>query len=456
MTRLIFILLIILLIIFLFIYFIFANNSIKKILMFESFNVISPNLFDQKEILKSSNIKELGDKLTIGISGATSQIMDKMESTQQSNLINNNANTENLDFSSFIIFEDKMYAIGSNNAIKNLYCSYLNYDKWFKLVDNPSSSPLTPSVLLDIVILRSSNDTLFLIALYDKNLLYIKDLDDVDSNLSLIDFGDIEIKGSINQIISSENLLFMNIKRDADDDEEDKEENINSGIHSFNITTKEFDEITFSTSYSKICINQYNNTNNLYGLFLLENNAFNKTNICVKKNINIGDDSNDDIEYNSTFLFEKDFIDLFITDDYLYGLTNNKDKYIYRKSINKDIASSESFLWYKVSSIVNSFLEQMNSNGIQNKIISIYDGYIYCIINKEIKKQKINGFEWISFHDKEKENQYYPKSAKTIINKINTNINKTQDLNDNNYTNSSIINNINFNPNNEFKFSGLD
>lgn len=456
MNKLIFLFILILLTIFLFIYFIF-NNNLEKIKYFESFAALNNNIFNEKDILNSKNMDDLGSILTDGIADATKELQAKIETTQQSNIINDMSDKNNLNFFSFIIFEDRIYAIGTNNSIKNIYCSYLNSQKWFKLVDNPDNGPLSTSVLLDIVVLRNSSNILLLIALYDKNLLYIKNIEDNDSTFTSINFGETRIEGSITQIITTQNLIFLNIKSQDDSLVENEDDDIlNSGIYSFNITTKEIDSITFSSSYSKICTNQYKNMNVLYGLFLLDDNPFNKTNICVKKNIEIEDNidgvssssssiNQEETEYDKSFLFEKDFIDLFITDNYLYGLTNNSDKYIYRKSINVDIVGTESFLWYKVSSMVDSFLEQTNTNGIQNKLISVYDGYIYCIINKKIKKQKINGFEWINYNNKDNENQYYPLSSKTIIDKINNNIDNIE----NNIENSSFDAKI------PFKFFGI-
>ena len=144
MNKLIFLFILVLLIIFLFTY-LFFNNNLKKIKYFESFNIPSNSVFNEKDILNSTNMDDLGATLTNGIADATKDIIGKIETTQQNNLINNISDTNNLNFFSFTIFEDRIYAIGTNNSIKNIYCCYLNSKKWFKLVDNPDSGPISTS-----------------------------------------------------------------------------------------------------------------------------------------------------------------------------------------------------------------------------------------------------------------------------------------------------------------------
>lgn len=169
----------------------------------------------------------------------------------------------------------------------------------------------------------------------------------------------------------------------------------------------------YSQKYKLICANNYSDSTEIYGLYDDEDST-----IVVKKaNKNVyqtKDDLVNNDEYDDVFDTQIDFVDLFLTDDYLYGL--GMDGFVYRKSTNRDVVGDESIIWLKVTTNISS-TERLKLSS--NKKLSVHNGYIYVLFNNMIKKQKIMGHEWVSIDEHNTNNKYYTQSPKKIINTLN-------------------------------------
>ena len=197
-------------------------------------------------------------------------------------------------------------------------------------------------------------------------------------------------------------------------DEESETEDI--GVFIYNIDSDDGSptQIDQSISYVNLRVNPYSTEDYLYGLYRDNDGDI----IPVKKSFS--EATGEDEDYDDSFEFgEITFVDLFVTDNFVYGLGN--DKYVYQKSIKIDVVGNESYTWSKVTTALSSKNSLINNI---NKKISIYNGYIYCFDNETIKKHRINGYSWIDIDDFIFENQYYSAPPVTMLEKIHTETDK--------------------------------
>lgn len=305
---------------------------------------------------------------------------------------------------SFLIYEDRYYLINSDNQ---LYCKYISGGKWFKLCENydPNTS-FVANTPKDLTVLRDSNNKLYIYVLFGNFICrkLVDDLDDTWENMTQLNIG------IINQITSNKNYLIMNVPSSSDDDETESEE---VGVFIFNINSDDTNptQIDQSISYVNLRVNPYSTEEYLYGLYRDNDGDI----IPVKKSFS--EASGEDEDYDDSFEFgEITFVDLFITDNFVYGLGDNK--YVYQKSIKVDVVGNESYTWSKVTTALSSKNSLINN---VNKKISVYNGYIYCFDNEVIKKHRINGYSWIDVDNFVFENQYYTSPPLETINQIHIN-----------------------------------
>lgn len=158
-----------------------------------------------------------------------------------------------------------------------------------------------------------------------------------------------------------------------------------------------------SNNYRLVRHNIYSRSNSFYGLYEEDSEI-----IVVKKNEN---ESTDD--YDERFEFSVQFVDLFLTNNYLYGM--GIDGFIYRKAILIDFFGTESKTWSRVT----TRLPSTNSLKLDdNKKLSVYNNFVYALDNNIIKKHFIMGYEWISIDDNTYVNRYYTESPEKTINRI--------------------------------------
>lgn len=308
---------------------------------------------------------------------------------------------------SFLIYEDRFYMIKTDGKI---YCKYISGGDWFQLCNNYESSEYVSTKLKDITVTKENN-VLYIYALFGNSVCkkQVEDISDPWDYLS-----DLNSLGNISQISSNQNNLIFYVPSTSDDDSE-----TNTGIYMYDLGSDSSPiKIDSSINYVSLRLNSYSTDNFLYGLFVNVDGDV----IPVKKTLeeSTGEEEGED-DFDDSFDFgEMEFVDLFVTNTFLYGLA--KDKYVYRKSIKSDIVGNESYSWDKVTSI-------LPSNSIMNnkKKISVYNGYIYCLDDQTIKKHRIYGYSWIDIDNFEYENQYYTIPPSKMIQNIHRKTDKNMD-----------------------------
>lgn len=306
---------------------------------------------------------------------------------------------------SFLIYEDRYYLINTDYQI---YCRYISGGKWFKLCENyEANTTFVSTNPKDLTILRDSNNNLYIYVLFGNFICrkLVDDLEDTWENMTQLNIG------IINQITSNKNYLIMNV---PSVDEESETEDI--GVFIYNIDSDDGSptQIDQSISYVNLRVNPYSTEDYLYGLYRDNDGDI----IPVKKSFS--EATGEDEDYDDSFEFgEITFVDLFVTDNFVYGLGD--DKYVYQKSIKVDVVGNESYTWSKVTTALSSKNSLINNI---NKKISIYNGYIYCFDNDTIKKHRINGYSWIDIDDFIFENQYYSTPPVTMLEKIHSETDK--------------------------------
>lgn len=321
--------------------------------------------------------------------------------------INENKSSTKVTRKSFIMFEDRFYLISIDRKI---FCKYISGGDWFRLCDNYQASDYASTPLKDLTVLRDSSNKLYIYALFG-NFICRKLVDDSDDTWEyLSELG----LGNINQITSNKDTLLINVLNETDTDEESNP----IGIYSYTISNGNLTQITPNTNYINIRINPYSSESFFYGLFKEDNGDI----IAVKKSFEGDDDYDDSFDFG-----EVTFVDLCVSNNFLYGLGD--DKYVYRKSIRIDVVGNESYSWNKVTTALDSSAS-LKSN-IKKKI-SIYKGYIYCLDNETVKKHQINGYSWISINDFKFDNQYYSYPPAKVLERVHkdTDTNMDPDLKD--------------------------
>ena len=303
----------------------------------------------------------------------------------------------------FIIYEDRFYLINTDSQI---YCRYISGGNWFKLCENyDSNTTFVSNIPKDLTVLRDSDNKLYIYVLFGNFICrkLVDDLDDTWENLTQLNIG------IINQITSNKNYLIMNVPSSSSEEDTETEE---VGVFIFNINSDDENptQIDQSISYVNLRVNPYSTEEYLYGLYRDNDGDI----IPVKKSFS--EASGEDEDYDDSFEFgEITFVDLFVTDNFVYGLAD--DKYVYRKSIRVDVIGNESYTWSKVTTALSSKNSLINN---VNKKISVYNGYIYCLDNEIIKKHRISGYSWINIDNFEFENQYYSTPPSDILEQVHT------------------------------------
>lgn len=340
-----------------------------------------------------SQLEEIQNTILQQAQNATADTSDAMINNMNQQKLGTTTTTEdNISIIQFIIYEDRIYGISNTNK---LYCRYINGGKWFILYSNYDQ---ISSILKDIFVIRYNND-LIIYALFN-NLVYKKLVDNYKKDWEVLD----GLKGlrNIKEITgNNEYLLLYSPKIDDTDNSEE-------GVFRLKYSDSSLEPINDNSKFTSIRTNVYRQDNVWYSLYNQSN-----TNIFTIKS-----KYEDDLEYNDSFEFDITFKDLFVTNDFIYGY--GKDKYIYRKSIVSDLSGKEMSTWSKVSSKINITSVDRNNGG---KKLSIYNGYIYCLISNEIKKHKIQGYKWLDINDVEYEKQFYKEDPQKVLDNIHSNLN---------------------------------
>lgn len=311
--------------------------------------------------------------------------------------VNENTNPGNVK-KGFLIYEDRFYMINNDGRI---YCKYISGGSWFKLCENYQPSQYISSSLKDITITKE-NKILYIYAIFGNGVCKKEVENPEDSWEYLYNINSI---GTITQISSNNNYLIFNVPSIPDDDDSDVSE---AGVYIYNLSgDSDPIQIDQSTNYISLRLNPYASNDYFYGLYKDSSDDI----IPIKKSLD-EDTTADEDNYDDSFEFgEITFVDLFVTNNFLYGLGN--DKYVYRKSIKIDLVGNESYTWNKVTSAISSGSPLNNK-----KKISVYNGYIYCLFNENIQKHQINGYSWVNIDNSSYENQYYTIPPAKIIKKI--------------------------------------
>ena len=319
--------------------------------------------------------------------------------------VNENTNPVNVK-KSFLIYGDRFYMVDTDGKI---YCKYISGGNWFQLCENYKPSQYISSSLKDITITKENN-ILYIYAIFGNGVCK-KEVENSEDSWEYL--STINSIGTVTQISSNESYLIFNIPTVPDEESEVSK----SGVYIYNLNGNSAPiQIDQSTNYISLRLNPYANNNYFYGLY---KDSSDDDVLPIKKSFDESATPEED-DYDDSFEFgEITFVDLFVTNNFLYGLGNNK--YVYRKSIKIDMVGNESYTWNKVTSMIPS------GSALNNKKkISVYNGYIYCLINESIKKHRINGYSWISIDNSNYENQYYTlppvKIIKTIHNRTDSNV----------------------------------
>ncbi len=172
----------------------------------------------------------------------------------------------------------------------------------------------------------------------------------------------------------------------------------------YNRQVTDIQNYLLSDKYLLIRLNNYSKSTEFYGLYMHDSE------IIVVKKTNI--ESSD--AFDDKFEFSVEFVDLFVTIYFLYGLA--KDGHVYRKSNQVNFFGEESKSWFKVTSqLVSTSTLKID----ERKKLSVYNGFIYAIDNTSIRKHFIMGYEWVSIDNHDYVDQYYTTNPQTLINKIN-------------------------------------
>lgn len=329
-----------------------------------SYESFSSSCLSSEEV--ENIVVDAATNATINVVNALSD--DGYLSANEQSLSNN---TTTLKFTQFIIYEDRFYAISKDNK---LYSKYMYGDNWFILYSNYDKI----SIINDIFVIRYKNN-LYIYALFG-TLLCRKLVDNYEESWIILNDNDIK------EITGNKKNLILN--------------NSEEGLLNFNYSTSSITDLKDNSNYTSIRMNPYNEDDFWYSLFTDDKD------ILVVKSYK-AEGKEDDI-----FDFEVKFIDIFISNNYVYGY--GSDHYIYRKSI-----SENSFSWHKISSRIYGLINTDKGK----KKMSIHDNYIYCLINNQIKKHKINGYAWLDINDLEHENQYYSPEPSKILSQIHKNLN---------------------------------
>lgn len=172
----------------------------------------------------------------------------------------------------------------------------------------------------------------------------------------------------------------------------------------YNRQVTDIQNLLLSEKYLLIRLNTYSKSTDFYGLYMHDSE------IVVVKKSNL--DSND--SFDDKFEFSVEFVDLFITNSFLYGLA--KDGHVYRKSTQVNFFGEESKSWFKVTTRLTSTSTLKID---ERKKLSIHNGFVYAIDNTTIRKHFIMGYEWVSIDYHNYIDQYYTTNPQTLIKKIN-------------------------------------
>ena len=346
---------------------------------------------------------EQQQEMTKALGEATLTVISQTSDNQQ----DNNGERPKPARKSFIMYEDRYYLI---NTKRKIFCKYISGGDWFQLCDNYRPTDYVSTSLKDLTVMRDTSKKLYIYGLFG-NYICRKLIDDSSDDWEyMTDLG----LGLINQISSNKNSLLINILN-SDDSEPDEE--VPQGIYLYTIENNNLVQITDNTNYINIRVNPYSNDNFFYGLYKQENGDI----IPVKRTFDSQSEEEDD--YDDSFDFgEITFVDLCVTNNFLYGLGN--DKYVYRKSIVVDMVGNESYSWNKVTTALSSNASLKNNI---NKKINVYNGYIYCLDNETVKKHRINGYSWIDVNDFDFENQYFTNSPTNILKRIHNDTDPNMD-----------------------------
>ena len=206
-----------------------------------------------------------------------------------------------------------------------------------------------------------------------------------------------------------------------------------------------------SNNFKLIRFNNESDNDEFYGLYQEDSKV-----IVVKKNSLKVDPST---PYDDKFLFGGDdfqFLDLYLTNNYLYGL--GIDGFIYRKLISVDVFGKESIVWNKVTSRCPNYTSFLKNISEYTKRITIINNFVFCIDGQVVKKHYLeNGYEWINIDNINYANNYYPTAPAKMIQSINERTTKNrsivnQEIIDDEIVNFSLLNNNNpnlINPNDD-------
>lgn len=167
-----------------------------------------------------------------------------------------------------------------------------------------------------------------------------------------------------------------------------------------------------SNNFKLIRFNNESDNDEFYGLYQEDSKV-----IVVKKNSLRADPST---PYDNKFLFGNDdfqFLDLYLTNNYLYGL--GSDGFIYRKLISSDVFGIESIVWNKVTSRCLNYTKLLKNISDYPKRITVLNNFVFCNDGEIIKKHCLdNGYEWINIYNINYINNYYPIAPKKMIKNI--------------------------------------
>lgn len=177
-----------------------------------------------------------------------------------------------------------------------------------------------------------------------------------------------------------------------------------------------------SSNYYLIRFNNYDDKDEFYGLYKEDARV-----IVVKKNSLRIDSST---PYDNKFLFGDDdfqFLDLFITQNYLYGL--GSDGFIYRKLILTDVFGIESIVWNKITSRCPNYTKLLKDNNRYSKKMTIINNFIFCFDGEKIRKHYLDiGYQWVNINNIDYINNFYPTSPYKIIQQIHEKTNTKKSI----------------------------
>ena len=173
----------------------------------------------------------------------------------------------------------------------------------------------------------------------------------------------------------------------------------------YNRQVTDIQNYLLSDKYKLIRVNTYSKSDIFYGLYL-ENSEISVVKKSIIENNN---------PYDDKFEFSVQFVDLFLTNSFLYGL--GKDGNVYRKSIQVNFFGEESRSWYKVTTHL-IYLSSLKID--EKKKLSVYDNFVYALDKNVIRKHYIMGYEWLSIDNNDYVDQYYTKNPNNLIKQINS------------------------------------